>query len=68
MKKLTRTDANKIFKLVQNMEDLHWTNMRSLENTVVKALGSQYELAVVDGNIVGIGEVTSRGHKLIFHR
>lgn len=68
-KKLTKKDAEKIFKLVQNMEDLHWANISALENTVVKKFGDQYELATVDESIVGIGKVLKNGsRKLIHHR
>lgn len=66
--KLTRKDADKIFQLVQNMEDLHWANLSSLEHTVIKPFGDKYELAVVDGQIAGIGMVTKKGNKLVFHR
>ena len=68
MKRLTKKDADKIFELVQNMEDLHWANMCDLEYNIVKPFGENYELAIVDGQVVGIGKITRKGQKIVFHR
>lgn len=67
-KKLTKKDAEKIFKLVQNMEDLHWANIHALETTLLSKFNNNYELAIVGGDIVGIGQITKTGKKIIFHR
>lgn len=68
MKKLTQKDADDIFKLVKKMEELHWDHINALDETIKLVFGKSYELAVVDGNVVGVGKVTPHRNKIIFHR
>ena len=67
-KKLTKTHADRIFKQVQLIEDLYYENIRALERTMLAGYDGIYEIAVVGGDIVGIGQITKTGKKLIYHR
>lgn len=67
-KKLTKKNAVEIFKQVQLMEDLHYANLRSLEATMLSGYDNIYELAIIAGDVIGIGKITKTGKKLVFHR
>ena len=67
--KPTRKHADKIFNKLQTIEDNYWKNILDLERRLLKRFGSEYEFAVVDGIVVGIGKANTNGtRKLMFHR
>jgi hypothetical protein len=67
-KRLLKKHAVEIFKQVDLMEDLHYANIRALERTMLTGYDGLYEIAIVGGDIVGIGKITKTGKKLVFHR
>jgi hypothetical protein len=67
IRKLTRSRAETYFKLIKSADDVYWRAISTIENELQDKFGKDYELAIVDGSVIGIGRFTRAGRKLVFH-
>jgi len=66
-KKLTKEQVSDVFREVQFAENTFWNDIEVINDSFLKCIDRRYELAVIAGEVVGIGYVDKDGNKKLVH-